>query len=203
MVRPDKQDIDLPNRAIGTLGKALEIVVAKILSDYIKSHGLLPNQQIGARKGRLTETALEKLVDGVYTVQGYGKKYVTSLLSLNVIRAFDKVNYQRLLYNLKKKGILFFLVEQIKNFLSNRATSISLGQKTSLIKPAITGIPQGSFISLILFLFFNGPLIKKLTKLKQKVQVRGFINDVYLLAYNIFIYTNYLELKRAYEVYFQ
>ena len=26
-----------------TLGKALEIVVTKILSDYIKSHGLLPN----------------------------------------------------------------------------------------------------------------------------------------------------------------
>ena len=68
VVKPDKQDVDLPNRAVGTLGKALETVVAKILSDCAEDHGLLPDQQIGARRGRSTETALKGLVDGVYTV---------------------------------------------------------------------------------------------------------------------------------------
>ena len=76
VVGPDKQDVDLPNRAVG----------------------------------RSTETALEGLVDGVHTVWGHGKKHVASLLSLDVAGAFDKVNYQRLLYNLRKKGILPFLI---------------------------------------------------------------------------------------------
>ena len=48
--------------------------------------------------------------------------------------------------------------------LPNRA--IGLGQKTSAMEPAITGIPQGLLISPILFLFFNGPLIEELAKLK-------------------------------------
>ena len=68
VIRPDKQDIDLPNRAVSTLGKALKTVIAKILSDYAEDYGLLPDQQMGARGGRSIETALEGLVDGVYTV---------------------------------------------------------------------------------------------------------------------------------------
>ena len=44
--KPDYSEIKSyrPIILLYTLRKALEIVVAKILSDYIKSHGLLPNQ---------------------------------------------------------------------------------------------------------------------------------------------------------------
>ena len=51
-----------------TLGKALETVIVKIFSDYAKDYGLLPDQQIKARRGRLTETVFKNLVNGVYTV---------------------------------------------------------------------------------------------------------------------------------------
>ena len=155
---------------------------------------------MGAGRGRSTETTLEGLVDSITTTRSHGKQYVASLLSLDVAGAFDKVNYQRLLHNLKAKGIPAFIVRWTKSFLENRATSISLGQKTSPMEPAMTGIPQGSPISPVLFLFFNGPLIEELAKLKQKMQVGGFVDDVHLLAYSKSTATNCLELKQAHEV---
>ena len=68
-------------------------MVAKILSDCAEDHGLLPDQQIGARRGRSIETAFEGLVNGVYTVWGHRKKHVASLFSLDIAGAFDKINY--------------------------------------------------------------------------------------------------------------
>ena len=45
LAKPDYSEVKSyrPITLLYTLGKALEIVVTKILSDYIKSYGLLPN----------------------------------------------------------------------------------------------------------------------------------------------------------------
>lgn len=108
--KPGKDDYSEPKSyrpiaLLSTLGKALETVVAKRLSDYAEEHNLLPPEQMGARRGRSTETALEIIVNAVHTVWGSGKQYVASLLSLDVAGAFDNVSYERLLHNLKSKGI--------------------------------------------------------------------------------------------------
>ena len=57
-----------PIALLCTLSKALETVIAKVLSDCAEEHGLLPDQQMRARRGQSTETALEGLVDEVHTV---------------------------------------------------------------------------------------------------------------------------------------
>ena len=90
---------------LSIIGKALEAIVAKRLSDCAEEHNLLPPEQIGARKGRSTETAFETIVNAVHTVWDCGKKNVASLLSLDMAGAFDNVSYKRLLYNLRAKGV--------------------------------------------------------------------------------------------------
>ena len=60
---------------------------------------------MGARKKRFTEFALETLTNIIYTVFGCGKKYVVTLIFLNVSGAFNHVSHPRLLYNLKMKGL--------------------------------------------------------------------------------------------------
>ena len=60
---------------------------------------------MGARKGRSVETALESITDAVYIVWSMGGANIASLLLLDVARAFDNVSHERLLYNLKVKGI--------------------------------------------------------------------------------------------------
>ena len=57
-----------PIALLDTLGKALETVISKRLTELAESYSLLPQQQMGARKGRSVETALESLIDVVYIV---------------------------------------------------------------------------------------------------------------------------------------
>ncbi len=58
-------------------------------------------------------------------------------------------------------------------------------------------------MSPILFLFFNAPLIKRYAKIKLKLQVRGFVDDIYLLIYEKNTETNCETLKKAHEIYLQ
>ena len=142
------------------------MVIAARLRDYAEANNLLPEEQIGVRQGRLVETVLETITNIVHTVQGIGKRNLASLLSLDIARAFNYVSYSRLLYIIKIKRVLERIVRQTASFLIERATSITLSRKTSQIELVEIGIPQGSPISPILFLFFNTPLIKEYKKLK-------------------------------------
>ena len=69
------------------------------------------------------------------------------------------------------------------------------------MKSTETDISQRFPISSILFLFFNVSLIKKYIKVKLKLQIKDFVNDIHLLTYNKFTKFNYLILKRAHEIY--
>lgn len=108
--KPQKDDYSEPKSyrpiaLLSTLGKALEAVVAKRLSDFAEDYQLLPSEQIGARRNRSTTTALETIVNTVHTVWDCGRDNVASLLSLDVAGAFDNVSHERLIYNLRSKGI--------------------------------------------------------------------------------------------------
>ena len=43
----------------------------------------------------------------------------------------------------------------------------------------------------ILFLFFNAPLIKDCARMGLKTVIKGFINDISILAYDLIIEGNY------------
>ncbi len=203
--KPKKPDYTTPKAyrpiaLLDTLGKALETVISKKLRDCAEANSLLPDEQMGARKNRSVETALETITDAVHTVWSMGKANTASLLSLDVAGAFDNVSHERLLHNLKTKGVPDSIVQWTSSFLTDRATSITLGRRTSVMAPAETGIPQGSPISPILFLFFNAPLIEKCTRSGLPIQVGGFVDDVHLLAYGKSTEGNCRALEKAHRI---
>ena len=203
--KPRKEDYSLaesyrPIALLDTLGKALETIFTQRLSDLAETHDLLPAQQMGARRGRSTETALELLVESVHTVWHCSKKNAASLLSLDVAGAFDYVSHPRLLHNLRSKRIPEYIVQWTESFLTGRSTSITLGRRTSNIFPVQAGIPQGSPISPILFLFFNAPLIENCATSGLKVQVGGFVDDIHLIAYGNSTESNCKTLEKAHQI---
>ena len=148
--------------------------MAKRLSQAAEEHKLLPDPQIGARPGRLTDTALELLTAQVKTVWGSGK-FVASLLSLDISGAFDTVNSTRLLDILRKKGLPGWAVRWI--------TLVIQGSETEAF-PVLAGVPQGSPLSPILFLFYNSELLDLCQRLKEGLSAIGFADDVNMLAYS-------------------
>ena len=106
--KPGKSDYSNPSAyrpiaLLNILRKALEAVVARRIRHVVEAHGLLPEAQMGARRGRSTETALHLLTEKVYTIWAGNKPRIASILSLDVAGAFDRVSHARLAHNLRKK----------------------------------------------------------------------------------------------------
>ena len=57
-----------PIALLNTLRKALEAVISIRIREYIEANRLLLEEQMGARKERSVETALESITDAVYIV---------------------------------------------------------------------------------------------------------------------------------------
>jgi hypothetical protein len=75
--------------------------VASKITAFSEKHGLLPPQHMGARLGRSTDTALDMLVKQTHAAW-QADKGVSSLLALDMTRAFNRVVPVRLVDNLKK-----------------------------------------------------------------------------------------------------
>lgn len=74
------------------LGKVIETLAARQLSNLAEQEGLLLDSQIGNRTNGSIETALELLVEQIHTIWKAGNQ-AASVLSLDIARAFDRVNH--------------------------------------------------------------------------------------------------------------
>src|ERR1700742_2902363 len=90
-----------PIALLNTIGKTMEALLARRLSDFAEKEGLLPDAQMGNRPS--VDTALELLLEQIHTTWHAGG--VATVLSLDISRAFDIVNHLRLLNKLSTKGL--------------------------------------------------------------------------------------------------
>jgi len=72
------------------------------------------------------------------------------------------------------------IVRWIESFLSNRTTILKANEHTTSKIEISVGIPQGSSLSPILFLFYIAPLLKELRR--RNVEACDFVNDTALMA---------------------
>ena len=74
----------------------MEAVVAQWLSDFAEQHKLLPDTQMGNQRNQSTKTALELLIEQIHTIWE-SPEHVASVLSLDILGAFNTINYIYLL----------------------------------------------------------------------------------------------------------
>ncbi len=92
------------------------------------------------------------------------------------------------------------MVRWVGSFLRDRRTALVLNGRRASAEPTSTGIPQGSPVSPILFLFFSADLLDDCAALGLPLCVGGFVDDTHLLAYGKSTAENCATLERAHTV---
>jgi hypothetical protein len=170
-----------PIALLNRIGKIMDAILARRLSYLVEAHHVLPDTHIGGRKLRSTEHALHLIIEKIYKAWNTGRGRVASLLLLDVSGAFDNVSHERLLHNLRTRRVDEKLVLWITSFLSDRRTRITMDGFTSEEHTISTGIPQGSPLSPILYIFYNAGLIET-CELDFDTTATGYIDDAAILA---------------------
>ena len=177
--KPDKPDYTLakayrPISLLSTLSKVLESIVAERISFLAEKHDLLPQNHFGARKRRSAPQALAVLQERIY--EAWRKGRVLSLVSFDVKGAYNGVNRDILLARLRQRNVPETLVNWVKDFCSDRQACIVVNNQTSTsIDLPQAGLPQGSPLSPILFLFFNADLVQN--NITDRLGSIAFVDD--------------------------
>lgn len=137
------------------LSKAIEAVVAERIAYLAEKFNLLPPNHYGALKRKSTIDALLTVQEKIY--QAWRDKKVLSLVTFDLKGAFNGVPADVLTSCLREHRVPEEYVCWIQDFCSGRSATITINGTTS--EPANlahAGLPQGSPLSPLLFLFFNG-----------------------------------------------
>ncbi len=83
--------------------KALKSIIAQRINDLTKTHDLLSINQMSERRNRSCETTLKLFIEQIHIIWNMNKDKIITLLSMNVVEAYDHVSKARLLHNLRKE----------------------------------------------------------------------------------------------------
>ena len=163
-----------PISLLATLSKGLEAVIAERVAFLAEEYHLLPKSHFGARKARSTTQALTILQENAF--QAWRDNKILSLVSFDVRGAFNGVDVSVLAQRLKRRGIPHPLVRWIGDFCTGRKASVTVNGETTLVTDLPqSGLPQGSNISPIAFLFFNADLVS--SKQNRNEGAIAFVDD--------------------------
>ena len=168
-----------PISLLSCVGKVIEGLVAKKMTEAAEARGVLPPEQMGNRAGRSTELAARVVIET--TKAAWKKRLTTSLLQLDLKGAFDNVNHEWLLATLASQGWPTWILRWTHSFLLNREACLSFDDWESESRRVPAGVPQGSPISPLLFCLFMAPLYDKLRAIRGVATI-GFADDTNLLA---------------------
>ncbi|GBM56597.1 RNA-directed DNA polymerase from mobile element jockey [Araneus ventricosus] len=130
-----------------TWGKVYDKIIAQRLLYELESKCKLHRNQFSFRKQRSTLTALDKFHN--FIINAKAKKMITLALSLDISDAFNSVIWDDLINCLEEDGISVYLIDVIKDFLSNRRICDDINNTEFNYSK---GVPQGSCLGPVLWL---------------------------------------------------
>lgn len=165
---PKKENPSLSDlRPISVLpagSKLLEKMIQAQMVKYLNDNDIIPIYQSGFRKGHSCTTALLKITNDI--VVGFDNNKCTTMVFLDMSKAFDSINFDLLLAKLSYYNFNIRSINWFKNYLYDRCQMVRLCRdgKYDISEPSEirSGVPQGSILGPILFSMFSADIGKSI-----------------------------------------
>ena len=133
------------------------------LFKYLEENNLLNGNQLGFRPADSCVHQLLSITHEIYKVFDANPSLEVRGVFLDLLKAFDKVRHNSLMYKLKHLGICRKYYGLIHSFLNDRHQSVVLNGQCSNWSNIKAGVPQGSILGPVLFLVYINDLKEGLT----------------------------------------
>lgn len=104
-------------------------------------------------------------------------------LSIDISKAYDTVDRKAVIDRLKKLKLGGRMLRYLVDFLNGRTFKVKIGSAESNTRSTSRGIPQGSVISVSLFLISMNPIFKAVPK---NVWIYVYADDILLISYGTY-----------------
>ncbi len=162
-----------PIAILKMLPKLFTSVLAEDISYLAEKHQMLPRTQFGGRPGHAATDAVHMIVQKVQNAWRNGQ--VVSILSLDVEAAFPSAVIERLLFNMRRRGVPEAYVHVASLILHNRRTQLKFDGFLSDWMDIDNGFGAGDPISMIFYDFYNADFFD-IPSSRHEMAV-GFVDD--------------------------
>ena len=156
--------------------KVLERMVNLRLVFHLESNKLITASQFGFRKNTSTIDPLLKL--STYIQDGFVKGNHTIGVFFDLEKAYDTTWRKGILLEMFNLGFRGSLPCFIQSFLHNRKLKVRVGSEYSTSKDQQEGVPQGSVLSVVLFLLYINSIVEHIQRSEPSVMCSLYADDL-------------------------
>lgn len=148
--------------------KIMEKIISRRIRWYLEAHNILAPLQFGFRESHSTMDYLIN-VEAEICEAFLNKSHVIAV-AIDIEKAYEMVWKHRVLKIIENLNLKGNILAFIKNFLSNRSIRVRINKTLSKPVQIENGLPQGSVLSVILFLISINEVLQTIHK-----PVKGFL----------------------------